>query len=281
MKLIGFLVIMVLMLTPARASLVIPQEIQAGFVRSKIGESGGLYIYGVDEAVFSTYILGNWKLLMANVKSLPFHPREAELQSEISLSSLAILGAACEKLPPLEYLDFLDQMLTLFEQSENTRTLIESNVFGVDEKHNFLSVNWEHPRVLAILSKYRELIPSENEALLVCVDAMASGALADNYMYDRSDDAPRPETLPGIKLKRPWDSIIKKYERVTGRKLGDPNDPTFNPRAEKRGERPDSSTTRLADNLSGSGVTKKQWTLYGLLLLAVAYAARGIWKRKA
>ena len=278
MRLIRLLVVMVYMLKPAQAELIIPPEIAVGFVQSSIGESGGLYIYEVDEEKFISYIQNNWKAIVKNTKSLPLHPHEKS-NSEISLSSLCILGAACERLPPLEYLDFLDQMLVLFERSESTRDAIGSVVLGVDKKQDFLAVNWEHPRVQMILAKAKHLIPPSDVDLLSCVDDMASGALADTYRTNISDDVPNPETLPGIKLVRPWDSLIEKYERMTGKKLDEPHDPQFNPRPEKRDGTSDSSTPALTN--ASPSLTKMQWPICGLLLLGIALATRAIWKRNA
>jgi hypothetical protein len=277
MRLISLLIVFVSIIKPAQAEFVIPHEIVVSFVQSSIGESGGLYIYGVDEDKFISYIQNNWKVIVDNTKSLPLHPHEKKLNSEISLTSLCILAAACERLPPLEYLDFLDQMIVIFEQDKNTRITISNVLLGIDRKHDFLSVNWEHPRVRTILAKAKQLIPPDNVDLLSCVDDMASGALADNYRTNVSGDVPNPETLPGIKLVRPWDSLIRKYERMTGKKHEEPHDSQFNPRPEKRDGTSDFSTPALAD--ASPSVKKKQWMICGLLLLAIASAAGIIWAR--
>ena len=86
----------------------------------------------------------------------------------------------------------------------------------------------------AIFAKARPLIPSSEEAKLSWLDEAAAGDLADNYLTNKSDDAPLPETLPGIKLKRPWASLIKKYEMMTGKKVEVAYNPRYNPRPERQ-----------------------------------------------
>ena len=265
------------MMNLAQADFVIPSDIANGFVQSSIGEDNGLYIQGVDEEIFIIYFKENWKSIVNNVERLPFHPHENEKESEVSLTSLSIFVLACENLPPLEYLDYLDSMLVLFVEKKIDITAL-SLVLGRGKKQDFLSVNWEHPRVRVILAKAKQLIPPSDVDLLSCIDDMASGALADNYRTNVSEEVPNPETLPGIKLKRPWDSLIKKYERMTGKKLEEPHDPQLNPRPERRNETFNYPTPALAK--TSPSVTKKQWIICGLLLLITAFAARMIHKRK-
>jgi hypothetical protein len=151
-------------------------------------------------------------------------------------------------------------------------------VLGNDKKDDFLSVNWEYPRVRVILKKVIKLIPTTDEDLRSCVEEIASGRLADNYMTDKGDDDPRPETLPGIKLVRPWDSLLKKYERMTGKKVEESYDPTFNPRPEKSAR---IATTSRSDQkfdtatLATHSITDWwPWLVSLLLALPIIYGIR-------
>jgi hypothetical protein len=254
---------------PAQGEYVIPPEIANGMVQSSIGEDGGLHIQGVEEEIFISYIKRNWKSIVENAESLPLHAHENKLRGKISLTSLSIVGSACENLPPLEYLDYLDKMLILFEQRKIDPLALEL-VLGREKKIDFLSVNWEHPRVRTILSKIIELVPPSNVDLLSCVRDMADGKLADNYRTNVSDDVPNPETLPGIKLVRPWDSLLKKYERMTGKKLEEPHDPQFNPRPEKRNSLSGPASPAAADTSPSPMSNPPRWGIFGVLILAVA-----------
>jgi hypothetical protein len=173
----------------------------------------------------NAYLLNNWRDIAADVESLPvtkFYPKYNVKQA---LGSFTIFFRACEELEPLEYLDFLDQMLIAYEKKQISDLAFQDLIFAETKKQDFLSVNYKYPRVATFLRKAVALIPEEDESLRSCLEDMANGTLADDYMVNRSDDGPKPQTLPGIKLKRPWDSLIRKYEKATGKKL--PPDPDF------------------------------------------------------
>jgi hypothetical protein len=163
--------------------------------------------------------------------------------------------------------------VVLFEQKKIPLKALDI-VFGREKKDDFLPVNWEHPRVRAILTKMRKLIPQTNESLQSYVEDVATGKLADNYMTNEGDDAPLPETLPGIKLVRPWDSLIKKYERMTGKKIEEPHDPTFNPRPEKANHTKPTSEAVIASSQSPTKARGWLWLSGLVLALPILY---GIW----
>jgi len=174
---------------------------------------------------FISYILNDWRRIAQNIEVLP--PAKGSYATRVDAfnSSVMTFSETCQKLPPEEYLHFLDQILVLYEQKRISDRAFIHVFLPSFEKKDFLDVNYSHPRVAAILKKAIKLTPAEEANMRSALEATANGSLADNYMYDRSDDDPLPETLPGIKLKRPWGSFIRKYERLTGKKV--PPDPDF------------------------------------------------------
>jgi hypothetical protein len=155
------------------------------------------------------------------------------------------ISLACEELGPPEYLDFLDKILDIHEQKKvrgETIGYADLLFFGQGRKKSFLAVNWENPRVRGILLRAVRLFSDLDPDAANYLQRQANGELADNYMTGEPDDAPRPETLPGVKLQRPWASLIRKYEQLTAKKV--PYDPTFDPRPSKRpGQTAESSGT--------------------------------------
>lgn len=114
------------------------------------------------------------------------------------------------------------------------------------------------------------------------VDDQAGGKLADNYMVNSSDDDPLPQTLPGIKLQRPFASGIRKYEAMTGNRV--PPDPNF----------PDHHTTRPSRKglqeleAAGPGTllaeqVKAWWTRPELLISSIiaVFLAVVLWFRRS
>lgn len=217
----------------------LPPEISNGIARSGQSESlGDLAIEGVEEDVFKSYIKSNWRAIVENIEILPqrIPPPGFRITSETLAfnSSVSNFASACECLPPSEYVEFLDKLLSLYEKKRISVHSISLNFLGRGKKHYFLAVNWEHPSVRALCQRALEVLSEENEASSVrsVVVSISQGELADNYMNEDAEDLPLPETLPGIKLKRPWGSMIKKYEAMTGVKA--PPDPNF----------PDSNSSR-------------------------------------
>jgi hypothetical protein len=114
----------------------------------------------------------------------------------------------------MEYLDFLDQYLIIYSQGKIDDELLQWQLEGFSRKDDFLTVNSKHSRVQALLKRAKELVPKENAKVQRRLDDMLSGEGSDMYMVDKSDDAPPPETLPGIKLRPPFESILSKVMRL-------------------------------------------------------------------
>lgn len=176
-------------------------------------------MHGVDRVRFFEYMRGHWREIADDIESLPKAEGNFYSDADASNASVNHFGAACEWLDPLEYLDFMDKFLELFEHKRIGFMPLQMQITADCKKQDFLEVNWEHPRVKAIFEKVRKLTPSSETAFLSYVDSAAKGELADNYKTNMADDAPLPETLPGIKLQPPWISLIKKYEEVTGKRV--------------------------------------------------------------
>ncbi len=212
----------------------LPDDISEGIAQSRIGESGGFGIRGVEEERFRTYIRENWREIMANIETLPlaksppgYSFSSKEIAKEASLQSFA---AACEVLPPEEYLECMERFLDLYESGKVSPGPLLNQLMGLEQKADFFDVNWEHPRVQEILQRAKKV--SDEPSVAEYADHAAKGQLAENYMNDRADGDPGPQTLPGIKLKRPWGSLIDQYEALTGKKA--PYHPEYDPRPDKR-----------------------------------------------
>lgn len=257
----------------------LPAEIERAFVKNNPYLSRGDAL-AMDDPKFVEYVLKNWRTIAEKIEMLPEVEGNIPEEGVAFNASVMAFSEVCQKLPPMEYVDFLDQMLIHFDQGQISESAFESMLLAQLEKHSFLSVNFEHPRVAAILKKAIRLTPAKNESLKSCLEDMSSGKLADNYLTNRSDDDPKPQTLPGIKLKRPWGSLIRKYERVTGKKL--PPDPDFpdedRARPERRPGQRDSGRVEEVVELTPLGKS----LLGGILALVVAGIAWGVarWRRK-
>ena len=214
------------------STLILPPDILLGITRSSTGESGGIFVEGVDRDYFIKYICYHWREILDNVKDLPKSEGSFTSNQDAINLSFAIVGGACESLSPSEYLDFMDRITELCEQNLIAYDSYSSQLGASSKKQDFLTVNWEHPRVQAIFEKARKLVPVTDEATLSWLNEAARGELADNYMTNKSDDAPLPETLPRIKLERPWGSLIKKFELITGKNVT--HDLKFDPRPSRR-----------------------------------------------
>ncbi len=280
MKSILICLLLLCSIMDSRGEFEIPEDISQAIATAGMGESGGFGIRDIDEAVFYDYIRANWRQIVENIEVLPLGdpgPGGSFLSEEDAIrASVRRFSAACESLPPMEYLEFLETMIGLYEQERISFKMLERGPFmPAWRKRDFLSVNWEHPRVAAILSKIIELTPPEEEAFLSLLQSRASGELADSYMYDRSDEDELPETLPGIKLQRPWASLIRQYERITGKKV--PHDPKYDgPRPERRG-------SSSPDAPAGDGEEAPSsrplwpWLVFAVVTLPAAFL---LWKRR-
>lgn len=181
------------------------------------------------------YFLANWQSILNDLDSLPIRRYDPKYKKERVIGSYSTFFEDCEALEPLNYLDFLEQSLTLAETGRIEKGMLLDLTAGLVEKQNFLSINYEHPRVAAILQRKLKIAQNEDSSWRELLEKSANGDLADNYLTNQSTDAPLPQTLPGIKLKRPWGSLIKKYEKITGTKV--PPDPDFPEEPQSRPER--------------------------------------------
>jgi hypothetical protein len=274
MNKLSFLLMYLLCSQMAHAELSLPPDITAGIRTSQVGESGGFFVRGVDREVFFDYMRKHWREIADDIESLPKAERSSASDEVAWNVSVINFGAACEWLPPLEYVDFMDKFLELREQKRIGFLPFQLQMSASCKKQDFLDVNWEHPRVKAIFEKARKLTPSSETAFLASLDAAAKGELADNYKTNMAHDAPLPETLPGIKLKRPWASLIKKYEALTGKKL--PPDPEWDPRPTKRGGTQGDLAAIQTESQRNTRIVWP-WLASGVALLA---ALSFIWKAR-
>jgi len=277
MNAVKFIIPWILSIISSMADYSMPPEIGKAIASGRIGESLGYIVPDIDRSIFDDHIKKNWRNIADNVEILPLasSPYDGQIHDyEISRSaSAASFAAACEVLPPMEYLDFLDKWLDLFDQDRITYRAVNSGWGGVQKKIDFLSVNWEHPRVQIILKRALKLVPANGDGLYEVIEAMAQGELADAYRDNKSDSAPNPETLPGIKLQRPFASTLALIERLTGKEI--PDDPHFGPRPERRiGAAGSSLAPEIAQRPASSFW---QWLIGGLVVVGGVFA---VWRMK-
>ncbi len=225
------------------------------------------------------YFAKNWRNVAANIELLPTHKIDPKHNKERLIPIYSTFYESCEILEPDEYVDFIDQMLLLYEQKRVSDLFFEGFLMADFEKQDFLSVNFEHPRVAAFLKKAISLVPPEDESLRSCLEDMANGTLADDYMVNRSDDGAKPQTLPGIKLKRPWDSLIRKYERATGKKL--PPAPDFPEDAERPSKRAGHKGESGFDDVESSATNHSSGLIYWIGLPFLALLGVFVWLKKS
>lgn len=280
MKWILYSCLLIVMHMPLTFGAILPDEISLSFQRYGQRIPGSEDLYG-EQKSFVEYVCKNWREIAEDIECLP--PLDGvEIKNGVKFNCSVInFGRACCRLSPTEYVDFFEQVLNLREQKRISFTAFENMYYGSWGKECFWSVNWEHPRVQGIFKRIRKFDPPPDADFLSLMEKQAHGKLADNYMASVSDDEPLPQTLPGIKLQRPFATLIRKYERVTGKKL--PSDPDFPEDASSRPER------RPGQGDSGSGVeqvveltTLGKSLLGGILALLAAGIAWGIarWRRK-
>lgn len=196
----------------------IPVEIAEGFKQSQLLEGGGIAIKGVDESAFVNYIMKNWPTLTDDLKALPVADGSFDSPKMAHDASVAILGAACESLSPVDYVKFLEKWVGLFESGEVPFQAIQNSMFGItDRKLYFVAVNWQDPKIQSILKRVIAHAPPEKTEDLEAFEMMAKGKLADSYMTNRSEFSTLPQTLPGIRLMPPESGMMARMKSaVTG-----------------------------------------------------------------
>lgn len=155
-----------------------------------------------DKVQFGKYVCKHWSSILDKYDpTIARHGMRGLNYVTISL--------AAEDLPPMKYLDFLDKILDLKAGGKFSSHIDSLLLHGRARKHHFLAVNWQHPRAQATLQRAIKLFANDKSAV-ESFKAYATGELADNYRNGLTEGTPDPETLPGIKLQRPWSSLIKK-----------------------------------------------------------------------
>lgn len=221
-----------------------------------------------DKVKFGKYICEHWSELLDS-----YAPNYNNNSKDNKTLTINVICYAAEDLPPIQYLDFLGKILDMGESGrfplENASSLLDGRL----KKYHFLEVNWQHPRVQAILKRAIKLFAND-KAAAEAFEATAKGRLADTYRDGLSEGAPYPETLPGIKLQRPDASLIKKIELLTGKKV--PYDPGYDPKSDRHGEIPVDLTTSEADHKVDSKALGL-WLAIGGVISALALY---LWRKR-
>lgn len=175
------------------------------------------YFTSSDVKAYEDFALKHWKILLSDVDRLP--SRRGNPQTVTA----AQISVFCEKLPPMEYLDLLDRLIDLVAGEKINPDTLMAQINGTESKHLFIAVNFEHARVRDLLRRAKE-VSGDHPNIVRSLERHESGELADGYQVTNGADF-FPQTLPGIKLRHPDETLIRKYEQMTGRRI--PRDPRF------------------------------------------------------
>jgi len=184
----------------ARA-LEMPPEVEAAFRKASVGEGGGLLTDKPAQREFVIdYVKANWRELLPRFE-------EIQVRGNNTASRISVIGVAAEELEPLEYLDFLDEYLSLVRQGKVPLRELVSQILGKGRKQYFIAVNFKHPRVKEVLAAAMRLYEERGTGLsadeVSCLEHLAEGRLAGSYVDEGSGRKP-PETLPGSGGWRFW-----------------------------------------------------------------------------
>ncbi len=268
------------------AKTVLPPDVETAFRRGSQPLPGKPDSSFREQRFFVDYVTKRWREIVNDIECLP--PLDGvEIEKGVKFNcSVTNLGMACAELSPTEYVDFFEQIIALYEQKRISFTAFENIYYGADQKDSFWSVNWEHPKVQEIFKRILKFDPPLDATFRSMVEDQARGKLADNYMVNLPDDGPLPETLPGIKLQRPFASVIRRYEARTGTRV--PPDPNFpdhhDTRPSRRGGQNLLAGASASEDIGEEAALPKWWDVLmisaipGLLLFVVFWYRR--WSRR-
>jgi hypothetical protein len=187
--------------------LALPENVAEIMSRAGTAEYDGYYPSGETGQPMVDYVKANWSELLDNLKEVPSAGKS-------KTSAAMLLGRIAEELPPEDYLEFMAKYLDAYEKGDIPTNIVALQIAGSVRKEYFFAVNFEDARAKSIISRAKSLAPEKETDFRAYMDELMSGKLADMYLANESDDAPRPETLPGIKLRAPFASLIEKAKRM-------------------------------------------------------------------
>jgi len=209
---------LLLISSPLSRSVEFPPEIVKGFQKSEFLEGGGIAIEG-DRAAFISFVTNNWRSLTDDLDSLPPSDLPSIYPNGQHEYSVAILGTACETLQPEEYVSFLQKWVGLFEKDQIPLRVMENSLSGVtNSKRNFVSANWQEPRIQAILRRAIEKTPKASTEQINLFTGMLTGKCAGDYLNSQSDVIVRPQTLAGVKLVDSDLGVVDRVKRMASGK---------------------------------------------------------------
>lgn len=249
------------------AALVLPPEVAEAFRRASTGEDGSLYSPGNGREMVIGHVKTHWKELLDHLDEVPS-------EGGTRRSAAMVVGLAAEDLPPMEYVDFLDHYLTAYARGGIEEEVLQLQLGGRGRKNDFVVVNVADSRVRTLLLRAKELVPKENVEFQKYLDDELTGERSDMYFANKSDDALPPETLPGIELRSPFESLIAKAKRMT--KASD--------EATKR-NRPSPGNAGKPGEYTGAGTDGSEgrsrlWILAGVLVVLAFALWKGILKAR-
>jgi DnaJ-domain-containing protein 1 len=193
------------------SALELAADVAKAFSQASVGESGGLFTENeADRELLEEYVNANWRSLLESFSEL-------QVRGKSQPAKISVVGILAENLPPVDYLDFLKRYLELVEEGKIPIDTLVYQIGGNGRKSDFLSVNHRHAEVESILAKAialaeanRDSVSEDERSML---RSIADGSLADMYDVNESGDELPPETLPGVTLSRPYESLISRFNR--------------------------------------------------------------------
>lgn len=251
---------------PTLAALDLPPQVAEAFRNVSVGEEGYLASSNGGRELILEYVKKDWKELLDGLEGVPS-------PSGTVGAAAMIVGLAAEELPPLDYLDFLDHYLIIYSRGIVGDESLRMQLGGMDRKNHFISVNYEHPRVRALLLRAKELVPKDNAEFQEYLDEQLAGKLSDMYSSGAEDARP-PETLPGIKLRAPFESLMEKAKRLG--MLKDESEGTRLPKREINGQSDPEKGGAFGGSVSPRGI----WGAVAALAILVFALWKGFFKSR-
>lgn len=263
LRLFIFLTALLPALALAETDFKLPAEIAELFRHAGTTEYGTVYVGKGKEPNLQLreYVAGHWLELLDNFESI-------QTVGNTSYASIVTLGLLAEDLPPEQYVEFMDHYVDLYSQHRIPDRQFLLQLMGVGRKAYFMTVNAKHPKVRAILKKAQDVVPVDNVALQSAIASEISGEGDDMYYANKSDDEPPPQTMPGIKLKTPFESLIASSTHGIRRSIATDS-------VRESAAIPDQSSIRTSTLVAA---LKARPLKYGMILLALALLGLGIFQ---
>jgi uncharacterized protein (DUF1015 family) len=139
MRILAFVLVTALLLVRAISS-----ELPIEVVNAIANDSWGQKLNpSLTRQELGSYFTKNWRSIAANIEALPLSKYDTVYKKKVPISSHSLFFESCEALEPVEYVEFVDGMVGLYEQKRISANGFELLLLPEGEKQSFLSVNYE------------------------------------------------------------------------------------------------------------------------------------------